>query len=299
MIADTQEKKIPIDIRVTDTGSSPNSVLLVGSNGDLFTEGLAHNGKVLLFSASEARPDLIRRYWYHVDAFGHSRRYLNWNPWLYEGESLADLCYAIPEVNTEDCQRAGIVELEAKYKVEDIDFVRRALARNAAVTSEEVLQRDEYFDTPDRTLDSQDFVVRIRKSRSATEIGMKGARFRTPTGEYSRVELEFTAASEQQVRDQIRMQGLERTWFFEKRRTEFRWSDTDASVFLDEIPEIGYFVEIEGSLDEIHMIEQHLTAGLHMKINRNYKELFVESRNARGEGPSQIEGAQFSNANFK
>ena len=50
--ADSQK----MDIRCTDTNNTPNSVLLIDSTGDLYTEGFAHNGKVRLFDASRGRP---------------------------------------------------------------------------------------------------------------------------------------------------------------------------------------------------------------------------------------------------
>ena len=56
-----------IDIRCTDTDSKPNSVLLVDSRGNLYTEGYAHNGKVRLYEANSARPDLVRHFWAHID----------------------------------------------------------------------------------------------------------------------------------------------------------------------------------------------------------------------------------------
>ena len=80
LVAETQSKGLPIDVRCTDTDTTPNSVVLVGSTGDLYTEGYAHSGKVPLYKVSEARPDRIRALWPHLDHFGHARRYLNWNP---------------------------------------------------------------------------------------------------------------------------------------------------------------------------------------------------------------------------
>ena len=56
-----------LDIRCTDTNATPNSVLLIDSRGDLYTEGYAHNGKVLLFSASTDKPNQIRSKWFHIE----------------------------------------------------------------------------------------------------------------------------------------------------------------------------------------------------------------------------------------
>jgi len=90
----TVEHRIPIDIRLTDTAVASNSVLLIDSTGRLYTEGLAHDGKVLLHGGMRQgwKANAIRQY---LDRSGHTRRYVNWNPWFYKGTSLEDLCYEI------------------------------------------------------------------------------------------------------------------------------------------------------------------------------------------------------------
>lgn len=293
LIDETNRDGVPIDIRCTDTGNTPNSVLLVGSNGDLFTEGLAHNGKVKLFAAAESRPDLIRRYWHHVDTFGHARRYLNWNPWFYEGTSLESLCYDAKVPDAEVAEMPGVVEMEAKYSVRDVALLWTLLDEHATRSKDEVLQRDEYYDTAGRVLNSQDFVVRVRRHGDRIEVGMKGARLRSPSGEYSRVELEFSPKSEDELNAELARRDLVCTWFFEKRRVEFVWGSLTARVVVDAIPEIGYFVEIEGSLKAILEIETILTQALKGKEGRNYKELFVAFKQANGMSDEAITGAEF------
>src|SRR2546425_1121893 len=112
-------QKRRIDIRITDTNTRPNSVILIDSYGNLQTEGFAHIGKVRLFDAKSARPDLVPANWAHIDKFGHAVRYLNWNRWLYPDESIEDLCYRVPlPVQLEDDSR--VIENESKYRVINI-----------------------------------------------------------------------------------------------------------------------------------------------------------------------------------
>ncbi|HLO96947.1 MAG TPA: radical SAM protein [Fimbriimonas sp.] len=91
-ISDTIQRRDPIAIRCTDTDVSPTSVLLVGSAGNLFTEGRAHNGKVPIYEVGEEEEMLNKRLSYMVDWQGHSQRYLNWNSWQFDRRSLSDLC---------------------------------------------------------------------------------------------------------------------------------------------------------------------------------------------------------------
>lgn len=95
LVQECEEAGLSVDLRVTDGGERPNSVLLVGSEGDLFTEGQAQKGKLLLCRAGAIRDNAMLSP--HFDRFGHSQRYLNWHPWLYpEGSVLGDLCIALP-----------------------------------------------------------------------------------------------------------------------------------------------------------------------------------------------------------
>ena len=293
LIDESSRERIPIDIRCTDTGNTPNSVLLIGSNGDLYTEGLAHSGKVRLFKASEARPDLIREFWHHVDPFGHARRYLNWNPWFYEDKSLEELCYRIPMGEIKPIEASGVVEIEAKYRVDDVEALKLLLSQNAEERGGMVLQRDEYYDTRGRVLQSQDFVVRIRRSGEDVEVGLKGARFRTPEGEYSRIELEFDTGDEQQLRDSLASRDLECTWYFEKRRSEFMWRNNRAVIVVDEVPAIGYFLEVEGEVTAIREVEEVLGSTLGAKERGNYRELYLAHMQASGVAPESVKGAEF------
>ena len=128
LIDESNEKSLQLDIRCTDTGNTPNSVLLIGSNGDLYTEGLAHKGKVKLFSAEDARPDLIKALWSHVDHFGHARRYLNWNPWFYDSQSFEEVVYHIPLKAPKQSSKS-VVETEAKYRIRDLTGLQLLLAK--------------------------------------------------------------------------------------------------------------------------------------------------------------------------
>lgn len=294
LMNDTAAKKLHLDIRCTDTGNTPNSVILISSNGDLFTEGLAHNGKVKLFDAREARPDLIKAMWSHIDHFGHARRYLNWNTWFYEGQNLEDLTFRVPKTPQFSETRARLVETEAKYVVRDVDKLVELLRSCSAKSLGTVLQRDEYFDTPTSALAGSDFVLRLRYVDAKCDLCLKGPRFRSQNNEYSRIELEVPPLSKEAANEAIASQGLVCTWYFEKRRTTFTLPGSSAKVFLDEIPEVGHFIEIEGTLDGIRALASQLADGLGSHETRNYKELFVAFKNQDGNLAVEVRGAAFA-----
>lgn len=293
LVSETQKEKLPIDIRCTDTDTTPNSVLLVGSKGDLYTEGYAHNGKVALYNVDKARPDLTL--WPHLDRFGHARRYLNWNPWFFNGESLEKICYEIDAPNqVSDHISANPVETETKYQVRDVSALR-ALISNLGydAVGEPTWQRDEYFDTEEKLCERLDYVVRVRKEDRSLMIALKGPRSWVAGKEYSRIELEVPAGHERKVRDALLNRGFEITWFFEKKRDTFRHANETVLIALDEVPEIGYFVEIEGSLQKVRSLETQLATALGEQETRNYAELYRAFKIQQGVNPERIKGASF------
>jgi predicted adenylyl cyclase CyaB len=295
LVEDTIKLKLPIDVRCTDTDTTPNSVLLVGSKGDLYTEGYAHKGKVLLYRVGDARPDLMQALWPHVDRFGHARRYLNWNPWFFPGKSLNQICYDIqvPDLKVEESAR-NPVETEAKFVVADEKGLRIALKREGFVPDGKAkLQRDEYFDTTELFAKRMDYVVRLRSEDRALAVALKGPRHYIGSTS-SRIELEFPAGEEGKVRAALRGKGFGITWFFEKRRTTFTKKGMNISVALDEVPDIGHFVELEGPISAVEQLQKRLENCLGPQQKENYADLYRAHMLERGVPNEKIAGASFS-----
>lgn len=292
-VRETQELGLGMDIRCTDTANTPNSVLLVDSVGNLRTEGLAKHGKVLLYSALDARPDRVHSLMTHLDRFGHARRYLNWNPWFHDGEDIEKICYQADFPTSENPGASGVVETEAKVPVLDVEGLRRRLREIGFVASGAVIeQRDEYYDDEGGAVGRSDFVVRLRVEGHKVHVALKGPRFFSATGENSRLEFEVPAGPVSSVREAFRNKGLRRVWFLEKRRSRYVCDALCGVVmFLDEVPTLGSFVEIEGPLDSVRMLRKELGSCVGLPEARNYKELVVDKALAQGE--AQPDGAEF------
>jgi len=290
-----------IDIRCTDTNQSPNSVLLIASNGDLYTEGYARHGKVKLYSANEGKPDLVQRLMNrHLDRFGHIRRYLNWNPWFFDGKSIEDICVKLPRVSEQLHDAGRSVETEVKCRVLDPDALAARLRLLGFVGDESVLQRDEYFDDSGELAKRTDQVVRLRKDGARSFVAMKGARFYTSDGANSRLEFEVSVEGFEQARGELAEQGLHRTWYFEKRRQTFtRDGDPEVVVVVDEVPDVGWFAEIEGPLEQVRAMKAMLADFLGEVERRNYKDLYLDARVRSSGTEDPIEGAEFRAPPFR
>lgn len=270
VIRSTMDQKLPIDIRITDNSNTPNSVLLLGADGVLYTEGLAHRGKVRLFDPEDGNPQQILKLFYYIDKFGHARRYLNWNPHMFDGKNLEDCC--VLTGLADETSVGSVVERERKYRIADSARVERFLhSQGFRKIADEIID-DRYYDTRDRDLEPWDFVIRIRVTDGNHRIAMKGPRFYKRSGEYDRIELEFDALSDQQVEAQLGQKGLEVTWRLERRRKTFRKSGSAAEIVIDELPVIGHCLELEGDSNTIAQIVAELP-GLGSPETRNYREL--------------------------
>lgn len=294
LVDETQRDRLPIDIRCTDTDTTPNSVLLVGSKGDLYTEGYAHNGKVALYEVGNARPDLIQALWPHLDRFGHARRYLNWNPWFFNGRSLETICYHVPvPKRSKKIDDNNPVETEAKYKVRNLPALeKRLIAHGYAATGNATWQRDEYFDTPDKLTSRLDYVVRLRSENGSVAVALKGPRSWSGQ-EYSRIELEIPGGPEAEVRTALQKGGFDISWYFEKKRKTYRHPRGGLVVAIDEIPQLGFFVEIEGRLEAVRSMETTLKESLGEQESKNYAELFRAYKISKGARAEDVKGASF------
>jgi adenylate cyclase class IV len=70
--------------------------------------------------------------------------------------------------------------------------------------------------------------------------------------------------------------------------------DGGVSIALDEIPELGYFIEIEGGLAKIQDMERRLKAFLGPQERRNYAEVFRAYKLEKGGRLEEIKGASFT-----
>ena len=133
-------------------------------------------------------------------------------------------------------------------------------------------QRDEYFDTHEENLKEQDFTVRLRSVNGNLKVALKGPRIYLPGNVYQRIELEFSAANEIEVREQLASQGLVATAVIEKQRWVF--TGENAEIAIDRLPFIGSFIEVEGDAPSaIETVLASLQLSSKDAVRENYSEL--------------------------
>jgi adenylate cyclase, class 2 len=147
-------------------------------------------------------------------------------------------------------------ELEAKMQVAAHDPVRARLRAQGGTRVGAVMELNTFFDTPDRALVAQDKGLRVRHTADFETgeerhvVTYKGAQQDGPLK--NREEIEIVVDDGEQAALLLTRLGYAPTLSFEKRRET--WRVDDCLVELDELPQLGCFVEIEGP-DEAAVLE--------------------------------------------
>jgi pyruvate-formate lyase-activating enzyme len=95
LIRETVEDNLPIDIRTTNTNRHPNSVILIGSTGQVFTESKTRDGKHALHDTPSSEVE-VGRIWRAIHKKGHVQRYINWDQPTSQSSTIAERCIKVP-----------------------------------------------------------------------------------------------------------------------------------------------------------------------------------------------------------
>ena len=138
------------------------------------------------------------------------------------------------------------VEIEAKLKVDSLEEMKHRLTEAGAEFLQEQLHADSYFDDADRTLTKTDCCLRLRwqlvDKSERFFLTYKGAKEKNEFKKRREVEIEIKDG--QSAEKLLSLLGYDKILLFEKKRQ--LWQFNDCEIALDELPLLGFFVEIEG-----------------------------------------------------
>ncbi len=182
-------------------------------------------------------------------------------------------------------------EIEAKIKVENLEDFSQKLESLGAQPRRNVLQRDFFFDRPDRSLKHTDCGLRIRQEKYCDTI-KNILCFKGPKAKDSpykkRQEIEFEAGDGLLARQFLQALGYQLMLSFEKRRSE--WFYDDCTICLDDVASLGTFLEIEGA-DEaaIRKLLTVLDLSDRESIRRGYASmLYQHARDTQNPPPHEF-----------
>jgi adenylate cyclase class 2 len=157
------------------------------------------------------------------------------------------------------------IEIEAKFRLADPKAIRRRLDQLGVQSGERVLETNRIFDTPDERLRNADCGLRIRQSEPLEPSPASHGRVRPPhdrggsndrpalltykgprrAGDLkSREELETAIGRPATLIAILERLGFRQVIIYQKRRQT--WHLGECEVALDELPRLGWWLEIEG-----------------------------------------------------
>jgi len=180
-------------------------------------------------------------------------------------------------------------ELELKVRIADPTPYAAILSQLGAKRLHRHFEINTFFDTPGQTLRLADSGLRIRLARdidtgvSTVVLTHKGPR---QPGKYKlRPEHEMIADSYDRASAFLRALGYGVALSFEKHRES--WQLNDCEIELDELPQLGRFLEIEGpSESSIAAVQQLLGLQDAPHVQEGYASLVAQ--HLRGTGSAEL-----------
>jgi adenylate cyclase class 2 len=140
-------------------------------------------------------------------------------------------------------------EVELKFRLDELSNIETKLSGLGAVEQSSVSHVDRYFNHPSRDFRSTDEAFRIRSVDDANCVTYKGALIGDVAKTRHEIEVDFAngpdAASK--LMEIVRMLGFRFVREVKKTRRSFSlfWSNREYDVSLDDVPQLGQFLEIE------------------------------------------------------
>lgn len=168
------------------------------------------------------------------------------------------------------------VEIEVKFRVDDIEALRRRLEEMGfRVVTPRTFESNTLFDTPARTLRAQQSILRIRRYGDRWLLTHKRLPDNhDPAARHKhRVETETEITDGEALGEVFAHLGYAPVFVYEKWRAEY--ADATGHCVLDETP-IGAFAELEGPEEWIDTLSARLGLDPSVLMTLSYGRLFEQ-----------------------
>ncbi|MDR1536248.1 MAG: class IV adenylate cyclase [Planctomycetota bacterium] len=166
------------------------------------------------------------------------------------------------------------LEIETKFKVLRLDPFRRRLEALGADFAGTVREKNWILDGDKDWLRRRGVLFRLRDVGNGGVLTVKGPPKDERSGFKTREEINCRVDSVPAFLLQMEMLEYWPIWIYEKIRESWKWRD--CSVELDEFPEIGFFIEIEGDPGRIPAAALDLGLDPESRINETYFNIWVK-----------------------
>jgi adenylate cyclase class 2 len=183
-------------------------------------------------------------------------------------------------------------EVEQKYRVVDLSACKETLRLLGAEFEEATPQVDRYFAHPSRDFAATDEAFRLRRDGETNRITYKGPKVDATIKTRQEIELPLADGNDYLDRFSALLEALsfQPVAQVSKLRTTARvkWKDRTVTVCLDEVEEVGDFVEIELVVGKRELADAKAVVlslasdlGLSSDVRSSYLEMLLDSRSAR------------------
>lgn len=180
-------------------------------------------------------------------------------------------------------------EVEQKHPVDDVAALISKLEERGVTIGSPVEQVDHYFNHPSRDFAKTDEALRIRTTGGKSYVTFKGPKLDTATKTRRELELPLDPDDADGARfaELLEALGFKSVAVVRKRRRAFRieWHGREVEGALDDVFNVGTFVELELQADEADLDDTQaaisaLASDLELgpSERRSYLELLLEER---------------------
>jgi len=182
-----------------------------------------------------------------------------------------------------------MLEIEMKFAVADFGPLTSRLRQWQAATAAPRREEDHYFNAPDRDFGKTDEALRLRVVGGANILTYKGPKHAGPTKTRTEIEVPLQDGEEaaQKCRELVTHLGYRPVAVVRKQRSTFHGERAGfpLNVTLDEVEEVGRFVEVEivageDQRESAQKVLQELAGelGLVHSERRSYLEMLLQKR---------------------
>jgi adenylate cyclase class 2 len=184
-----------------------------------------------------------------------------------------------------------MIEIEKKFQVDSFDPIRRELVSgniDVIQNSQSKTQSDEYFNHQQLRFELQDIALRIRSVDERFVLTFKGPNEDATTKIRREIEVEFgeeDAAKMSAIFLGLGMHSVAKVCKI-RDKTRIRWQGSEVEVCLDDVSEVGCFVEleivvqgkedVEAAKTKLESLAEHF--GLRDSITTSYLEMLLRAR---------------------
>jgi adenylate cyclase class 2 len=167
-------------------------------------------------------------------------------------------------------------EIELKFKISDIDNIRKRIENIGAEKEERRVEKDVAFDK-DRKLKEKGELLRLRRADDDVYLTFKSPEDDEDFKEMEEIELKLSDF--EKMKEILGRIDFEPQRGFKKDRET--WLYKDSEILIDRLS-FGNFLEIEGSKKEIREIANLLDLDWGERMTENYLELYKQYCKKKG-----------------